>query len=108
MEDQEHDELVRISNRMYEIEIDKIRPASRCLVQGFHGRLFERRMAEDLVVCASSPDDLDLPAQEETKFPSPSDSSRQSSLLRICKNMKLLWSYPVHANVIPKDLPVHT
>ena len=72
LEDQENDQLVRILDRMIEIKVKKRWPAIRCLAQGFRGGLFKRRMADGLVVYASDPDDLDLPAEEgedETKTP---------------------------------------
>ena len=64
LEDQENDQLVRILVCMIEVKVEKRWPASRCLAQGFKGSLFKRRVADGLLVCASDPDDLDLPAEE--------------------------------------------
>ena len=64
LDEQENDLVIHILVHMIEIKVRKRWPASRCLAQGFKSGLFKRRMNDGLVVCASDPEDLDLPAEE--------------------------------------------
>lgn len=65
LEDQENDQIIQILIQMIEIKIRKRWSVSQCLMQSFKNGLFKRRMADDLVVCANDPDNLDLFAKEE-------------------------------------------
>ena len=63
--DQENDRVIQILVHMVEIKVKRRWVASRCLAQGFKSGVFKRRVADGLVACASDPDDIDLPADEE-------------------------------------------
>lgn len=66
---------------MLEITVRKRWPAKKCLAQGFKVGLFKRRVADGFVVCASDPDDLDLPTEEGddgTKTPTAALSPQQT------------------------------
>ena len=75
LEDQEDDQVIQILVHMIEIKARERWAASRCLTQGFKSGVFKRRVADGLVTCASDPDDLDLPAEEDgTKTPTATSS----------------------------------
>lgn len=64
LEDEEDDPAIQILVCMIETNVTSRWSAIKCLAQCFKGRLFERRMADNLIGCASDPDDFDLATGE--------------------------------------------
>ena len=87
LDDQEDDQVVQILAHMIETKVTSRWTASQCLAQGFKSGVFKRRVADGLVACASDPDNLDLPTEEEevgtrtpNVAPSPSSAFTPSSV----------------------------
>ena len=78
LEDEEDDSAIRILICMIETKVTSRWSATKCLTQGFRNRLFQRRVADGLIGCASDPDDFDLPTGEReglgTKTPAAAPS----------------------------------
>lgn len=78
LEDEEDDPAIQILVCMIETKVTSRWSATKCLAQGFKGRLFKRRVADGLIGCASDPDDFDLPTGERedhgTKTPTAAPS----------------------------------